>query len=39
MIKKIYELDVYCLAEEISDLIWNDFDTWSVKAQELLATK
>ena len=34
--KKIYELDVYCLAEEISDLIWNDFDSWTVKTQRTI---
>ena len=24
--KKIYELDVYKLAEELSDMIWNIYD-------------
>ncbi len=34
--KKIYELDVYKLAEELSDLIWYDFDKWSVKVQNTI---
>lgn len=31
--KEVYELDVYCLAEELSDKIWDVFDHWSEKAQ------
>lgn len=31
--KEIYELDVYRLAENLSDRIWNAFDQWSEKAQ------
>ena len=31
--KEIYELDVYRLSEELSDLIWYAFDEWSKKAQ------
>ena len=34
--KNIFELDVYKLAEELSDLIWYDFDSWSVKAQHTI---
>ena len=34
--KKIYELDVYRLAEELSDLIWDDFDGWPEKAQRTI---
>jgi len=34
--KEIYELDVYKLAEELSDLIWYDFDKWSVKVQNTI---
>ncbi len=34
--KKIYELDVYRLAEKMADRIWNDFDRWSVKAQRTI---
>jgi len=35
-VKEIYELDVYKLAEELSDLIWCAFDKWSVKAQSTI---
>ena len=31
--KGVYELDVYRLAEELSDLIWDAYDTWEPKAQ------
>ena len=31
--KRVYELDVYKLAEELSDMVWNDFDKWNKKAQ------
>lgn len=31
--REIYELDVYRLAEELSDRIWAAFDTWSEKAR------
>jgi hypothetical protein len=24
--KRVYELDVYKLAEELSDMVWHDFD-------------
>ena len=27
------DLDVYNLAEELSDMIWNDYDQWPKKAQ------
>ncbi len=29
--KKVYELDVYILAEKLSDMIWFDFDIWDKK--------
>lgn len=32
----VYELDVYRLAEELSDLIWFHFDTWPEKAQRTI---
>ena len=32
----VFELDVYKLAEELSDMIWDDFDRWSVKAQKTI---
>ena len=31
--KPVYELDVYNLAEELSDLIWFAFDKWPQKVQ------
>jgi len=34
--KLVYELDVYKLAEDLSDMIWNDFDKWSNKAQKTI---
>jgi len=34
--KEVYELDVYRLAEEISDLIWFDFDGWDKKIQNTI---
>ena len=34
--KEIYDLDIYRLAEELSDLIWAEFDKWSIKAQNTI---
>jgi len=34
--KEVYELDVYRLAEELSDLIWFAYDTWDGKSQHTL---
>jgi len=34
--KPIYELDVYSLAEDLSDMIWIEFDSWSTKAKNTL---
>lgn len=34
--REVYELDVYRLAEELSDMIWDDFDHWSEKAQRTI---
>lgn len=34
--KPIYELDVYRLAEELSDMIWNEFGGWSTKAKNTI---
>ncbi|MDD5707694.1 MAG: four helix bundle protein [Kiritimatiellae bacterium] len=31
--KEVYELDVYRLSEELSDLIWNAYDQWDHKVQ------
>ncbi|MGD8971482.1 MAG: hypothetical protein PVG01_08725 [Desulfobacterales bacterium] len=32
--KEVYELDVYKLAEELSDRVWCDFDRWPSKVQK-----
>jgi four helix bundle protein len=32
--KEVYELDVYKLAEELSDLVWHAFDHWPQKVRE-----
>jgi len=34
--KRIYELDVYKLAEELSDMVWYDFDKWNKKVQNTI---
>jgi hypothetical protein len=34
--KEVYELDVYKLSEELSDLIWHSFDRRSVKDQNTI---
>ncbi|MCF8371163.1 MAG: four helix bundle protein [Bacteroidales bacterium] len=34
--KRVYELDVYQLAEELSDMIWYDFDKWNKKVQNTI---
>jgi len=34
--KEIYEMDVYRLAEQLSDMIWYAYDAWSVKAQQTI---
>lgn len=34
--KEVYELDVYRLAEELSDLIWDAYDAWAPKAQQTI---
>jgi len=31
--KRVYELEVYQLAEELSDLVWHDFDRWNKNVQ------
>ena len=31
--KRVYELEVYKLAEELSDLVWYDFDKGNKKIQ------
>ncbi len=32
----VYELDVYRLAEKLSNMIWYDFDKWNNKAQKTI---
>ena len=34
--KEIYEMDVYRLAEELSDLVWEAFDSWTEKAKRTI---
>lgn len=34
--KDITGMDVYRLAEDLSDMIWTDFDRWPVKAQNTI---
>ena len=34
--KRVYELDVYKLAEDLSDMVWRDFDMWSNKVQRTI---
>jgi len=34
--KEIYEMDVYILSEQLSDMIWDAFDTWSAKTQKTI---
>lgn len=34
--KRVYELDVYKLSEEFSDMIWFDFDKWDRKVQNTI---
>ena len=34
--REVYELDVYNLAEELSDRVWYGFDTWSKKVQQTI---
>jgi len=34
--KRVYELDVYKLAEDLSDMIWYDFDKWNNKVQKAI---
>jgi len=34
--KRVYELEVYQLAETLSDLIWDNFDEWNKKIQNTI---
>jgi four helix bundle protein len=35
-LKEVYELDVYRLAEDLSDLVWFDFEKWESKVQKTI---
>jgi four helix bundle protein len=35
-VKEVHKLDVYRLADELSDFVWNDFDDWPEKAQRTI---
>lgn len=32
----VYELDVYSLSEDLSDMVWADFDKWPEKAKRTM---
>ena len=34
--KEVYELDIYKLSEELSDLVWYAYDKWSQKVQRTI---
>jgi four helix bundle protein len=34
--KQLYDLDVYNLAEKLSDEIWYDFDCWKIKVKNTI---
>ncbi|MDY0150057.1 MAG: four helix bundle protein [Kiritimatiellia bacterium] len=34
--KEVYELDIYRLAEDLSDKIWTIYDRWPAKAQRTI---
>ena len=34
--KEVYKLDVYKLSEDLSNLIWYDFDGWPKKVQQTI---
>ena len=34
--KEVYELDVYRISEELSDLIWYSYDNWPLKSQHTI---
>jgi len=36
VVKGVYELDVYVLAEELADLVWNQYDDWPNKAKHTM---
>ena len=34
--KEIHEMEVYRLAERLSDMVWNTYDSWDFKAQKTM---
>ena len=34
--REVYELDVYQLAEKLSDMVWHEYDNWPAKAQHTI---
>ncbi|MDO9548964.1 MAG: four helix bundle protein, partial [Candidatus Marinimicrobia bacterium] len=36
IMKAVYELDVYILAERLSDMIWSEYNTWEEKVQKTI---
>ena len=34
--KEIYEMDVYRLAERLSDMVWDAYDRWDFKTQKTM---
>lgn len=34
--QEVFELDVYQLAESLSDMVWNDYDSWDHKVQRTI---
>ncbi|MCD6205011.1 MAG: four helix bundle protein [Candidatus Marinimicrobia bacterium] len=34
--KNVYELDVYQLAEKLSDMIWIDYENWDIKVKNTI---
>ena len=35
-VKEVFDLDVYRLAEELSDLVWEAFEAWPKKVREMI---
>jgi four helix bundle protein len=35
-LKEIHEMDVYQLAERLSDMVWEDYDRWPLKAKRTM---
>ena len=37
--REVHELDIYRLAERLSDMMWKDYDKWPAKAQNTLGVQ